>query len=105
MTKEEITYEEFLAIQAKLEIKIGEIMAADRVPKSYGLKLYVDFGGDDTRTVFSNIGKTNEPEDLVGLKMPFITNLVPSIIKGVNSQAMIMTEFGLNKFEKGTILL
>lgn len=105
MTKEEITYEEFLAIQAKLEIKIGEIMAADRVPKSYGLKLYVDFGGDDTRTVFSNIGKTNEPEDLVGLKMPFITNLAPSVIKGVNSQAMIMTEIGLNKFEKGTILL
>jgi len=105
MAKEQIIYEEFLAIQAKLEIKIGVIMAADRVPKSYGLKLHVDFGDDDTRTVFSNIGKTNEPEDLAGLKMPFITNLAPSIIKGVNSQAMILTEVGLAKFEKGTIIL
>lgn len=97
MTKQEITYEEFLAIQAKLEIKIGQIIEATLVPKSYGLKLTVDFGGDDIRTVFTNIGKTHTPEQLVNLTMPFITNLTPTTIKGVNSQAMIMAGIGTNE--------
>ncbi len=92
--KKEITFEEFLEIESKLEIKIGQITEAESVPKSYGLKLTVNFGGDDVRTVFTNIGKTHLPEQLIGLTMPFITNLAPSVIKGVNSQAMIMVGTG-----------
>jgi methionyl-tRNA synthetase len=92
--KKEITFEEFLEIESKLEIKIGQITEAELVPKSYGLKLTVNFGGDDVRTVFTNIGKTHLPEQLIGLTMPFITNLAPSVIKGVNSQAMIMVGTG-----------
>lgn len=92
--KKEITFEEFLEIESKLEIKIGQITEAETVPKSYGLKLTVNFGGDDVRTVFTNIGKTHLPEQLIGLTVPFITNLAPSVIKGVNSQAMIMVGTG-----------
>jgi methionyl-tRNA synthetase len=111
--KKEITFEEFLEIESKLEIKFGLITEAEVVPKSYGLKLTVNFGGDDVRTVFTNIGKTHLPEQLIGLTMPFITNLAPSVIKGVNSQAMIMVgtgaegqqQVGLDDFGIGTKLL
>jgi methionyl-tRNA synthetase len=88
--KTKINFDEFLKIQSKLEIKIGQIKAAEKVPKSYGLKLTVDFGNEDVRTVFTNLGKTHEPEHLIGLTSPFITNLEPTILKGVESQAMIM---------------
>jgi methionyl-tRNA synthetase len=92
--KPQITFDEFLEIESKLEIKIGQITEAETVPKSYGLKLTVDFGNGDIRTVFTNIGKTHVPEQLIGVTMPFITNLAPSVIKGVNSQAMIMAGTG-----------
>ena len=92
--KAKIKFEEFLEIESKLEIRVGKITAAERVPKSYGLKLTVDFGDEDVRSVFTNLGKTHEPENLVNLTLPFITNLEPSVIKGVNSEAMIMVGIG-----------
>lgn len=92
--KNKITFEEFLEIQEKLEIKIGIINAAERVPKSYGLKLTVDFGDGDVRSVFTNLGKTHEPQMLLGLTMPFISNLEPIEIKGVKSEAMILVGTG-----------
>lgn len=111
--KDKITFEEFLEIQKKLEIKVGFINLAERVPKSYGLKLTVDFGDGDVRTVFTNIGKTYDPTVLVGMKFPFITNLEPVEIKGVNSEAMILIgltsdgveELGLSKISMGSVIL
>jgi methionyl-tRNA synthetase len=111
--KPQITFDEFLEIESKLEIKVGLIINAEKVPKSYGLKLTVEFGPDDVRTVFTNIGKTHEPETLIWLTMPFITNLAPSTIKGVESQAMIMVgttpdgkeQVGLNSMGVGTKLM
>lgn len=113
MNKEKISFDEFVAIQAKLEIKIGKVLDAIAVPKSYGLKLAVDFGNGDVRSVFTNLGKTHTPEQFIGLTMPFITNLEPTVIKGVNSTAMIMvgegtegqTQVGLDNFGIGTKLL
>lgn len=88
--KQEISFDEFLEIESKLEIKIGRITAAESIPKSYGIKLTVDFGNDDIRTVFTNLGKTYKPEQFIGFSTPFVTNLAPSEIKGVLSQAMIL---------------
>lgn len=88
--KQEISFEEFLEIENKLEIKIGRITEAEAVPKSYGIKLTVDFGNDDIRSVFTNLGKTYKPEQFIGFSTPFVTNLAPSEIKGVLSQAMIL---------------
>lgn len=91
--KPQITFDEFLDIQSKLEITIGRIESVERIPKSKKLlKLSVSFRYDDTetKTVVTNIGDKFTPEELLGLKMPFITNLAPSTIMGVNSEAMIM---------------
>jgi tRNA-binding EMAP/Myf-like protein len=92
--KEQIDIHEYSNVESRLEITIGQITHAERVPKSHGLKLTVDFGNEDVRSVFTNLGKTHEPESLIGLTMPFITNLTPSVIKGVESQAMIMVGIG-----------
>ena len=94
--KQEISFEEFLELESKLEIKIGRITAAESVPKSYGIKLTVDFGNDDIRSVFTNLGKTYKPEQFIGFSTPFVTNLAASEIKGVLSQAMILPPQDLN---------
>lgn len=111
--KDKIHFEEFLEIEKKLEIKIGFITLAEVMPKSHNLKLTVEFGSEDKRTVVTNLGKTHTPEQLVGLTMPFITNLEPTTIKGVLSEAMIMVgtgtegqlQVGLDYFGIGTKLL
>ena len=100
--KTQITFEEFMAIETKLDIRIGRIDTAERIPKSFGLKLGVNFGDDVIKTAFTNLGKTYEPEQLVGTKAAFIVNLVPSTIKGITSEVMIVvgkTLAGQDEFE------
>lgn len=99
--KDKIDFSEFLEIEKKLEIKVGKILFVEAVPKSEKLiKLEVDFGdlpdgGRDTRIVVTNIkqhiGDTQECIDvLTGLSFPFVTNLKPVKMMGVESHAMIM---------------
>ena len=83
-----INYDDF----AKLEIKIGTIKSvvivedADRL-----LKLTVDVGEEEDRQIVSGIREFfAEPEVLVGRQCPFLTNLEPRTIKGLESQGMIM---------------
>lgn len=111
--KPKITFQEFLEIEEKLEIKFGTIITAEFLPKNKKmLQLTVDFGEEENRSVVTNIGKQvgEDLAELVGCVLPFITNLEPSIISGINSTAMIMigqTETGieLKNFSNGTKLL
>lgn len=98
MSKEKITFDEFLAIEAKLEIQIGCIRSAERIPKSKKLlKLEVNFGlGSENRIVVTNLGEHHEPAFFEGLHLPFITNLAPTTMMGVVSEAMIMVGTHLN---------
>jgi len=91
--KDKITFEKFIELSKQLDIRIGKITDAVKIPKSYGLKLTVLFGHgeeDIIKTAFTNLGKTHEPEDFIGVKCPFIMNLEPTVIKGVTSEVMIM---------------
>jgi predicted NAD-dependent protein-ADP-ribosyltransferase YbiA (DUF1768 family) len=89
--KNKISFDTYMKISDQLDIRVGEIVDAELVPKSYGMKLSVYFGiEDEVKTAFTNLGKTHVPEDLIGIKCPFIMNLEPSIIKGVTSEVMIM---------------
>jgi len=94
--KNKINIDEFLVISEQLEITFGQITEAVRIPKSHGIKLIVDFGEGDVRSVFTNLGKTHEPDLLINLICPFVTNLTPVEIKGVMSEAMIMVGVGPN---------
>jgi tRNA-binding EMAP/Myf-like protein len=91
LEKNQITFKEFIELEKKLDIRMGQIVDAKRVPKSYGLELEVSFGKTgETKKAFTNLGKDLEPEDMIGLVAPFILNLEPSEIKGVKSEVMIL---------------
>jgi methionyl-tRNA synthetase len=82
-----INYEDF----AKIEIKIGKVINAEKVPETDKLlKLEVDFGNDDIRIIVSGIAHVISPEDIVNKTLPFVTNLEPRNIRGIESQGMIM---------------
>ena len=83
---DQIKYADF----AKVEFMIGEIKEAVEVEESEKLlRLQVDFGEDNLRTVFSGIKKWYKPEDIIGKKTVFVTNILPRKIMGEESQAMI----------------
>ena len=83
-----ITIDEF----KRGEITIGQIKSAEIIEGSEKLlKLYVDFGEENPRTVVSGIRKYfNDPSILVGAKCAFCTNLEPRPLMGIPSEAMIL---------------
>ena len=85
---EQIPYDDF----AKLEIKIGTILSAEIVPEADKLlKLLVDVGEAQPRQIISGIREYfTEPETLIGKQCPFLTNLAPRVIRGLESQGMIL---------------
>ncbi len=76
----------------KSEIRIGRITSAEKVADADKLlKLSVDFGEDKERQIISGIALYfPDPSVLVGIKCPFVINLEPRVIRGLESQGMIM---------------
>ncbi len=84
--REEISYDEFM----KPDIRVGTILAAERIKKADKLlKLTVDIGLD-TRTIVSGIAEYFEPESLPGQQVCVVANLAPRKLRGVLSQGMIL---------------
>lgn len=84
--KPEIVFDDF----SKLDIRVGTVIAAERMPKSDKLlKLTVD-SGLDKRTILSGIAKHYAPEDLLGKQVTFIANLAPRKMMGIESMGMIL---------------
>ncbi len=82
-----ITYDDF----AKLDIRIGTVRAAERVPETDKLiKCTIDFGELGERTIVSGIALFRNPEDLIGKQLPYIVNLEPRLLKGIESQGMLL---------------
>lgn len=75
-----------------VEIKLGRILAAERVPETDKLiKLSVDVGEETPRQIVSGIAAYVEsPESLVGRMFPFVTNLAPRMLKGLESNGMLL---------------
>ena len=81
-----ITVDDF----AKVQMKVADVIAAEKVPDSDKLlKLQLNVGAE-TRQVVSGIAKQYSPEDMVGKKVILITNLQPAVLRGVESQGMIL---------------
>ncbi len=83
------TYEDF----KKIEIKIGKILSAEKIPETDKLlKLSVSFAEESgPRTIVSGIALYHPNEQLlVGRKCAFVTNLEPRVIRGVESNGMIL---------------
>ncbi|CAA0217648.1 Methionine--tRNA ligase [Tenacibaculum maritimum] len=84
--KETIDFEDF----TKLDIRVGTILEATKVPKTKKLlQLKVDVG-IDVRTIVSGIAETFKPEDIIGQQVTVLCNLAPRKLKGIESQGMIL---------------
>ena len=83
---DQITFEDF----KKMDFRAGEILKAERVEGTDKLlKLEVNIGSE-TRQMVAGIAETYSPEDLIGKKLVVIINLKPAVIRGVESQAMLL---------------
>ncbi|HEY8397239.1 MAG TPA: methionine--tRNA ligase [Flavihumibacter sp.] len=75
---------------AKIDLKIGTILAAEKVEKADKLlKLSVDLGSE-TRTIVSGIALHFKPEEIVGKQVVVVTNLAPRKMRGIESNGMIL---------------
>lgn len=84
--KPEIVFDDF----AKIDLKVGKIVAAEKVEKADKLlKLSVDLGFE-TRTIVSGIAMHFKPEDIVGKQVTVVTNLAPRKMRGIESNGMIL---------------
>jgi methionyl-tRNA synthetase len=108
--KENIQFDDF----SKMDIRVATIIAAEKVEKTKKLlKLTLDTGLDH-RTVVSGIAEFYKPEDIIGQQVSLLVNLAPRMLKGIESQGMILmaedTEGKLsfvappNKFENGSTI-
>ncbi len=84
--KETIEFDDF----SKLDIRVGTILEAEKIPKTKKLlKLKVDVG-IDVRTIVSGIAESFEAKDIIGQKVTVLVNLAPRKLRGVESQGMIL---------------
>jgi methionyl-tRNA synthetase len=88
MEQTKITIDDF----KKVEIKIGQVISAEKVEGADKLiRCMVDFGEGEPRQILSGIATHfPDPQVLVGKKFPYATNLAPRTIRGFESNGMIM---------------
>ncbi len=84
---DKIPYSDF----AKLDLRVGEIKSVEAHPNAD--KLYVmkvDLGEGEDRTIVAGLRKYYSVEELVGKKAIFVANLEPAVLRGVESNGMIL---------------
>jgi len=81
-----ISFDEF----KRMDLRVGEILKAEKVPGTDKLlKIEVDIG-TEKRTMVAGVADTYTPEELIGKKLVVIVNLKPAVIRGIESQAMLL---------------
>jgi len=85
--KPEVTIDDF----SKLDIRVGKVVAAEKMEKSNKLLKLTINSGLDTRTILSGIAQHYTPEDMVGRQVVFVANLAPRKMMGLESQGMVLT--------------
>jgi methionyl-tRNA synthetase len=85
--KAEISIDDF----TKVELKVGTILHAEKVEKADKLlKLELDMGNDEKRTVLSGIAMHYTPEEVIGKQVTVVANLAPRKMRGIESKGMIL---------------
>lgn len=76
---------------AKVDLRVGEVRSAERIPKADKLLLLtVDIGEEKPRQILAGIAQYYEPESLVGRKIVVVANLKPRKMRGYESQGMLL---------------
>mgnify|MGYP003624351697 FL=1 len=87
--KDTITFDDF----TKLDMRVGTIIEAEKMPKAKKLLVLKVDTGLDIRTIVSGIAESFSPENIIGKKVTVLVNLAPRALRGVESEGMIlMTE-------------
>jgi methionyl-tRNA synthetase len=82
-----ITIDDFM----KVQLKVAKILEAEKMPKSQRLlKLKVDAGEAEPRTILAGIAESYEPETLVGKSIVIVANLAPRKMMGLESNGMVL---------------
>ena len=84
--KELIQFDDF----AKMDIRVGTILEAEKMPKANKLLILKIDTGIDVRTIVSGIAESFKPEDIIGKRVTVLVNLAPRNLRGVESQGMIL---------------
>ena len=84
--KATIQYEDF----AKMDLRVGTILEAQKMPKANKLLILKVDTGIDIRTIVSGIAESFSPESIIGKKVTVLVNLAPRNLRGVESQGMIL---------------
>ena len=84
--KELIQYDDF----AKMDIRVGTILEAEKMPKANKLLVLKVDTGLDIRTIVSGIAEHFSPEEVIGKRVTVLVNLAPRALRGVESQGMIL---------------
>jgi methionyl-tRNA synthetase len=84
--KESATFEDF----SKLDLRVGTILEAEKMPKANKLLVLKVDTGIDVRTIVSGIAEHFSPEEVVGKRVTVLVNLAPRALRGVESQGMIL---------------
>jgi methionyl-tRNA synthetase len=76
---------------AKIDLRVGEVKTAERIPKADKLLLItVDIGEEQPRQILAGIAQYYEPEKLIGRKIVVVSNLKPRKLRGYESQGMLL---------------
>ena len=84
--KDDISFDQFMS----MDLRVGTILEAERVPKADRLLKFLVDTGLDQRTIVSGIADHFSPEEMVGKKVTVLMNLPPRKIRGVESQGMLL---------------
>lgn len=84
--KEETTFDDFV----KMDLRVGTILEAEKMPKADKLLVLKVDTGIDVRTVVSGIAEHFTPEEVIGKRVTILANLAPRKLRGVESQGMIL---------------
>ncbi|MGV3697602.1 methionine--tRNA ligase [Flavobacterium sp.] len=84
--KASATFEDF----SKLDLRVGTIVEAEKMPKANKLLVLKVDTGLDTRTIVSGIAEHFSPEDVIGKRVTVLINLAPRALRGVESEGMIL---------------
>ncbi len=84
--KETIQYDDF----AKIDLRVGTILEAEKMPKANKLLILKIDTGIDVRTIVSGIAESFSPEEIIGKRVTVLVNLAPRNLRGVDSEGMIL---------------
>jgi methionyl-tRNA synthetase len=93
--KETIQYEDF----AKIDFRVGEVLECEKHPKADKLLVFKIKMGNEIRQIVSGVAESHKPEDTIGKKVIVVANLSRRVLRGVESQGMLLFADNGDRFE------